>query len=118
MGWETRNGRRYYYRKRWEGGRVVSEYVGRGDMAGLFAAMDDADAQQAVLDQEERRAEREAERAIDRQIDEACDLARHIATAALLAAGYHAHKGAWRKRRNGRRNHAGADQAEHRVDHA
>ena len=30
MGWETRSGNRYYYRKRWVNGRPVSEYVGAG----------------------------------------------------------------------------------------
>jgi len=30
MGWEERRGRKYFYRKRRNGGRVVSEYLGAG----------------------------------------------------------------------------------------
>ena len=30
MAWEERNGNQYYYRKRRQGNRVVSEYVGKG----------------------------------------------------------------------------------------
>lgn len=48
MGWEQRGNGEYYYRKARRGGRVVSEYVGRGDFASLAALLD-----------EERREERQ-----------------------------------------------------------
>ncbi len=40
MGWETRNGKQYYYRKVRVGGRVRSVYCGTGERARL-AAMED-----------------------------------------------------------------------------
>ena len=33
MAWEERNGKSYYYQKRREGDRVVSEYIGTGELA-------------------------------------------------------------------------------------
>ena len=102
MAWENRNGRQYYYRKRREGRRLVSEYLGAGEFAVLLAGMDE-------LDQEEEQAKRRAKRlelsqwlALDREINQALDLCSGLASAALLIAGLHTHKGQWR-RDSGRR---------------
>lgn len=102
MAWEDRGGRRYYYRSRKSGGRVVKEYVGAGATAALIAAHDEAE-------RERRRAERERGRAEARRL---ADLAAQydaysravdaLTAAALLAAGYRQHaRGAWRKWRDG-----------------
>ena len=40
MGWETRGNGTYYYRKVRRGGRVCSEYVGRGLVADMLADID------------------------------------------------------------------------------
>ncbi len=40
MAWESRGNGSYYYRKQRIGGRVVSEYVGQGEVAGLVAQLD------------------------------------------------------------------------------
>lgn len=40
MGWETRSGNRYYYRKRWVNGRPVSSCVGAGMSATWAEALD------------------------------------------------------------------------------
>lgn len=103
MAWEDRKGRLYYYRKRREGKRVISEYVGAG-LAGQIAE---------VFDMEERH-EANYNRAVFLGQRESLQLiaeqARHIETitqamtrAVFLMAGYHAHKRQWRKHRNGRR---------------
>lgn len=99
MAWEERNGNRYYYRKRRIGDRVVSEYMGGGDLADAFAYLDGIDRNRQTLEREIDRAEREAQQEIDHQVDELISLARTLADATLLAAGYHRHKGQWRKRR-------------------
>lgn len=98
MGWEERNGRRYYYAKRREGGRVVSQYAGYGPAAEGIAKLQEQDNRRRALWRERDRAERAVERAVDRQVDEVCALARAVASAALLTSGYHQHKGQWRRR--------------------
>jgi hypothetical protein len=96
MAWERRGGRYYYYRKRRQGNQVVSEYIGAGELAESAAALD-------ALEGQLRRAGREARLArlaLDARVDEACDLIGALTYAALLAAGYHTHKGQWRKKRD------------------
>jgi hypothetical protein len=95
MGWE----RGYYYRVRKVNGRVVRQYVGRGEFAELIARMDALGRERRHLDALALRHEQAELAALDADLDalaEAIDLA---ARAALLAAGYHRHhRGAWRKR--------------------
>jgi hypothetical protein len=94
MGWEQRENKRYYYRKRRQSERVVSEYVGSGALAETAAALD-------ALERELRRVERrrwETIRAFDAQVDQACDLIRALTHGLLLATGHHTHKGQWRKK--------------------
>lgn len=99
MGWELRGSRRYFYRKHWNGGQVLSEYVGPGAI-GELAAMED----------DRHRAERHRRRklhqqrirdaqAIDAELKCAANLLRAAATIILEDAGLHRHKGTWRKKR-------------------
>jgi hypothetical protein len=94
-----RNGNLYYYRKRREDGRVVSEYVG----GGLLVEFEQYRAEQ-------ERAAREAERErlriarmsvaeIDAQLDRFSRMVDELVRAELIAAGYHQHKRQWRRRR-------------------
>ncbi len=95
MAWEQRNNRRYYYRKRRVGRRVVSEYVGSGELAEMAAAL-------RALERDSRLARRRrwaAIRAFDAQVDRACDLVQALAHGALLVTGHRLHKGQWRKSR-------------------
>lgn len=100
MAWETRkNGRRYYTRSVRSGGRVLREYVGCG-LVGEAAARADEE------ERERRRDERDRQR---RDHEEAEHAARAVAALAaeaeaavervLSAAGYHRHRGEWRRRR-------------------
>lgn len=97
--WETRNGcGRYYTRSRRVNGRVVREYVGTGKLAECAAA-------QYELERDLRRLEREAWAA------EAEELTASLAPLeaytrmtevemkkALEEAGFHYHRGQWRRR--------------------
>ena len=99
MGWEYRNGRRYYYRKKRRGGRVVSEYCGAGEYITLMANLEESFRDMARLEREQQKEEREAQRAIDRELDRVGGELRALVAAALLASGYHQHKGQWRRKR-------------------
>jgi len=100
MSWECRTrGGRYYTRSRRENGRIVREYVGTGAVAELAAEQD-------RLDRDRRDGER-AERyqvLMDLEAAEAPIAVLHddvelLAHGALLAAGFHQHRGQWRRRR-------------------
>jgi len=96
MAWETRaRGGRYYVRKRWQGGRCVSEYIGGGAYAALLAGFDAA----ARHEQRRERAMRRREEESDAGLDALTEMSTVLATAALLIAGCHTHKGQWRRRR-------------------
>ncbi len=99
MGWEERNGRLYYYEKRREGQRVVSQYVGTGTFAEACAVLNEAEKQKRQRQREAVRQEQEALDRDERQVENTVDLIRTITHAALVASGYHTHKGQWRKRR-------------------
>ncbi len=110
MAWEDRNGNRYYYRKRRIGDRVVSEYMGGGELASLFVMIDEGEQERRQWEREATRAERQEQQELDHQVDEVISLARTLADATLLAAGYHRHKGQWRKRRERDTDDPGRDQ--------
>lgn len=99
MGWEDRNGKLYYYAKEREGGRVVSRYIGAGDLARLVEMMEagrrvDREVEREMWRSEVAAIEREDERA--EQVFVAAD---ELMKAALHAAGFHQHKRQWRRRR-------------------
>lgn len=93
MGWEKRGNEFYYYRKVRKGGRVRSEYMGRGVYAQLCAKL----IENGQLEREALRSEQQAEKEIDRQLETAGAAVSALTGAALHAAGYHRHKGQWRK---------------------
>lgn len=101
MPWENRNGREYYYRKRRIGRHVISEYVGSGWLAELTAAIDEQEQAQRQAEQQAQRQVREQQKEIDSDLDRLDDYVRALTRARLLLAGYHNHKGEWRKKRNG-----------------
>lgn len=103
MAWKQIGNHAYYYKSRREGGRVVTEYVGRGQVASLIAQMD-------ALTREDRELEREEREAIEdreRELAAWSDRVETLATAAMIAAGFHKHKGQWRRRRDARDDRAG-----------
>jgi hypothetical protein len=102
MAWEDRNGRMYYYRKRRQGNRVVSEYMGGGFSGQLAEILDLEDRQEAEHKRRELGKQKSRAAAIDSQVNEIEKYARTLTRACLLLAGYHTHKRQWRKRRDGR----------------
>jgi len=99
MGWEDRRGKKYYYRKRRIGDRVVSEYIGTGPVAEAAAALDELKRQTREEERELFRREQEKQRAIDQEVDRVCRLIQNLTYGTLLVHGFHTHKGEWRKRR-------------------
>jgi hypothetical protein len=100
MGWEQRGGRSYYYyRKVREDGGVRSEYVGSGLPAQICAEDDNAQRRDQAAQRATDRAKRQAEAEIDRQLADVESALAALTHATLFAAGYHKHKGQWRKKR-------------------
>ena len=92
---------RYYYRSKREGQHVRTEYLGTGVLALAIAVLDVEERERQGQERAAVRAEQEAQRTVDRKIDEEGDLVKALTQAALIANGYHKHKGQWRKRRDG-----------------
>ena len=104
MGWEKKGNNSYYYRKRREGKRVISEYVGAGPVAEMIALLDEEERQQREFERQQWRAERVADQELVKEIDGAVDLVRQVARLACIASGAHQHKRQWRYAANTTRN--------------
>ncbi len=103
MGWERRGSSQYYYRKVRRGRRVVSEYVGAGEFAIFTALLDEEQRAERQEQQEAERRRREEAYQIDHELAQIDDALRSLTAAMLEQAGYHRHKGQWRKQRHGKR---------------
>ena len=100
MAWEDRDGRRYYYRKRRVGRRVVSEYIGSGQMAELVSEQDEKDRQQRMQDRKSFEKHIARNKKMDDELDSLIDVTRAYVRVSFLLSGFHSHKGQWRKKRN------------------
>ena len=96
MAWEKG---RYYTRSRKVNGRVVREYVGGGAVGALAAEMDAIERERREFERELWRMEKEEIEAFDESVAKVCQMADIIAKAAMVAAGFHRHRGDWRRRR-------------------
>jgi hypothetical protein len=101
MGWERRKrGGLYYTTSRREGGRIVRNYIGRGEGAEAIAQLDALDQAERAEEAAAWRAERERQEAKDREFKAYCELVDATTAAVLTLAGYHRHdRGQWRRRR-------------------
>ena len=97
MAWEDRNGRQYYYRKRREGKRVISEYVGPGLIGALCENLDTLDWADRAKAREAMREQKANAARIDGKISEIEKFTKTMTQAVLLVSGYHAPKRQWRK---------------------
>lgn len=103
MGWERRrNGLLFYYRGRRVGGRVVKEYIGRGPAAEAAAAEDAARRKERDDRRQAEAGDLDKFERIGALVDNLSGQADAALRAALSKAGYHEHRGQWRKRRHGR----------------
>ena len=97
MGWEERRGRLYYYRSVRKGKRVRKEYGGGGALGQLAAQIDQLERlqrkeEEASWREEQERLEQSAR--FLRELEEATEI---LTRAELLVAGFHKHKGEWRR---------------------
>jgi len=89
MGLETYHGKIYYYAKEWNGGRVKSRYGAFGDMALLFAVLDEDRREEARAEAEAERAELAKLDAEEARIADYLEKTDRAVSEALERAGYH-----------------------------
>jgi hypothetical protein len=99
MGWKTINGRRYFYKSERDGGRVVTRYFGAGEPALLVSLLGAEDREIREAERKQRKAEREESESEERSIDQWFESIQAEADAAMREAGFHKHKGQWRRKR-------------------
>ena len=99
MGWKTIDGRRYYYKSEREGGRVKTTYFGAGESGLLMSSFESVERAEREAERDERRAEREENRTEEKAVVDWFDVVQAATDAAMLAAGFHKHKGQWRRKR-------------------
>ncbi len=99
MAWEKRGGRYYYYRSVRDGELVRKEYVGAGEFAEVLARSDETRRLIRELDRDRDRAELERLEALAAPVLEIAEATEILTCAALVAGGYHRHKGEWRQAR-------------------
>jgi hypothetical protein len=100
MGWENINGRRYYYKSNRVGGRVESRYFGAEAGSGsLMAYIDGFERLEKAAERWAEREEREESDAEERAVPEWFDEVESQADTALAEAGFHKHRGQWRRKR-------------------
>jgi hypothetical protein len=100
MAWEHRRGAGpYYTRSLRRNGRVVRQYFGRGALAEMVAH-EDAAARAARLAERQRcAAERESQVGTRAMLHALRIQLSALTSSALSQAGYHEHRGLWRRRR-------------------
>ncbi len=104
MAFEKRGNGIYYYKKEREGNRVVSKYIGTGEVASLIAQMDELEADSKYHKRFEEQQRREKAERFEREIIEIENAFNELITAHLLINGYHqTGSREWRKKRNGRK---------------
>jgi hypothetical protein len=99
MGWKTINGHRYFYKLERVGGRVKSTYFGAGESGSLMAGIVAFERLERAADRERFRDELAEGDAEERVVSEWFDGVQAVADATMIAAGFHQHKGRWRRKR-------------------
>ena len=101
MAWEKRGRNHYYYQsERDEDGQVRKKYIGTGDIAETVAHTDLVIRLHRETQREKDQAELERLESLVGPGLELDATATVLAWAHLIAAGYHRHKGEWRRERS------------------
>ncbi len=104
MSFENRNRNRYYYRKRRDGNRVISEYVGKGELAFLIAQMDEIERQEKETKAAKQRNNRETLEEIDRELSGFEEKTKLLLEAVLIEKGFYRTKSREWRIKNGSNN--------------
>jgi|ERR1041385_4504570 hypothetical protein len=99
MGWEQRGANSYYYKKERDGSRVKSVYVGRGEVAQLISKLQGSSNDLENLMRAKKSIETHELLRAEVTLDRAVELIQLFTQAELLTAGFHTHKGQWRRKR-------------------
>lgn len=99
MAWETRGNNSYFYQKERRGGRVVSVYVGSGEVALLIDQYEKLRRHEKNLEKADEKYHRDLSEKIDGRLNELSELNKCLVDALFLINGFHRHKRQWRKKR-------------------
>lgn len=99
MGWKTINGRRYYYKSRRAGRKIETAYFGAGLSGSLMALIDEFQRLEKAAERWAERAEREESDEEEKAVAEWFDGVQTVANATMAEAGFHRHRGQWRRKR-------------------
>ena len=98
MAWEKRGSSRYYYRKRRQGERVASEYLGNDQTSQVIYEIDRLLQEESLRAQAEWKRQKKEIQKMDKDIEFLTTMVRSLLRAKLLTSGYRPHKGQWRKK--------------------
>lgn len=99
MSWENRGNNSYYYKKRRINDSVISEYIGKGELACLVARFDTIERSKSDSKKERIKTQRKDLEKFDYLINEISETNNLLVKALFLINGYHTHKYEWRKKR-------------------
>ena len=99
MGWKIINGHRYYYKSRRVRGKVETTYFGAGEPGCLMARIDAMERLERAAERLAEQEEREESDADEKAVADWFDGVQAAADAAMAEAGFHKHRGQWRRKR-------------------
>jgi len=101
MAFEERNGNSYYYRKKRIGNRVVSEYIGKGELALMLYQMDKSKRKERESNAKKERRNREKIEEFDRDLFEIESKIKSLVEIFLINKGFHKTKSREWRLKNG-----------------
>ena len=101
MGWERRGNNQYYYKKKRDGARVRSVYVGNGEIAHMISTIQSTSPLFERLAHSMKSSETVEQEKVEDLMDQLGDRICLVTQATLLVTGFHTHKRQWRKLRHG-----------------